>query len=161
MAVTYLNESSTRLQRVTVQGSPACTPRYLCHSQCGWSSPRTPSGTQPLLVQHQPSAWESLLPPTFLLPERHERLSRVSADLSQTPGTSHTLLRRCCKVGAAEVHSYNGQSQHDRSEFSCCKSHLERWSNSEKELVLTLSQATHILQKKKASPSKHVNPVTH
>lgn len=130
-------------------------PSYLCHSQSGWSSPRTPSGTRPLLVQHQPNAWESLLQPTFLLPERHKRLPQVNADLSQSPGTGHPLLRHCCRVGAAMVHSYNGQTQHDKGANSHIEGHLQRWSNPGRAYPNTYPVHTHPAGKKSFTIQVH------
>lgn len=43
--------------------------RYLCHSRCGWSSPRTPLGKQPPQARQLPDGWGPLWPPSFLLPD--------------------------------------------------------------------------------------------
>ena len=59
------------------------------------------------------------------------------------------------------MHSYNSQSQHDRGANSSVEEVISRDGAIQEELVLTLIQATHILQEKKASPSKYINPVTH
>lgn len=59
------------------------------------------------------------------------------------------------------VHSYNGQTQHDRGANSPVEEVISRGEAIQGELVLTLIQATRILQEKKASPSKYINAVTH
>lgn len=153
----YLNKYSSQLQRVPSQQTqpwPVCKPRYLCHSQCGWSSPRIPSGTRPLLGQHQPNAWESLLTPTFLPPERHERLPWVSTDLSRSPGTRHPVLRCCHSMRAAMV-LCNAWRQHERRENSPVGEVISRDGTSEGELALSNSGHIHPVGQKSLITKVH------
>lgn len=154
----YLNKYSTRHQRVPsrqTQPWPVRKSKYLCHSQCEWSSPQILSGTQPLLGQHQPNAWESLLTPTFLPPERHERLPQMSTDLSPSPGTRHPVLRCCHRVRAAMV-LCNAQRQHERGANSPVgevisrdgRSHLQRWNKSGRACPETYSGHAHPVRQK-------------